>query len=152
MGPRRPSALGRGPPPGRRGSEPSPLQPPLQGAHHGQGLLIGELASQHHADQTGTPTGVGAAQVQSRLHKGFRRLRCRGPTTVIGGHHRGFSFPTEALNQRADGAWGEAQGHGDGGAVLTVAEAPPDGLADGYRNGTSHGMSSDRDEVRRDIP
>jgi hypothetical protein len=151
MGPRRPSALGRRPPPGRCGSEPGPLQPTLQGAHDGQGL-VGELASQHHADQTRTPAWVGAAQVQSRLHEGFRRFRCRGPTTAIGGHHRGLSLLTEALNQRADGAWGEAQCHGDGGAILTVVEAPPDGLAYGYRDGTRHGMSSDRDEVRRAVP
>ena len=59
---------------------------------------------------------------------------------------------TEVLHQGADGAWGEAQGHGDGGAILTVAEAPPDGLAYGYRDGTRHGMSSDRDEVRRAVP
>jgi len=144
MGPRRSSALDRQPPPGRCGSESGPLQPALQGAHRGQGL-VGKLAAQHHAEQARTPTGVGAAQVQDCLHEGVGWSRGRGPTTAIGRQHRVWSLLPEALNQGADGARGQAQGHGDGGAILTVAEALPDGLAYGYRDGTRHGMSSDTD-------
>jgi hypothetical protein len=113
---------------------------------------MGEPASQDHADQTRTPAWVGTTQVQSGLHEGFRRFGGRGPTTAIGRHHRGLSLLTEALNQGADGAWGQAQCHGDGWAILTVVEAPPEGLAYGYRDGTCHGMSSDRDGVRCTVP
>ena len=130
MGPRCSSALGRGPPPGRRRGETGPQEPPLQGAHGGR-CLVGMSVSEHHADQSRPPTRVLAAQAQGRLHEGFRGLRCRGPATVIGGHHSGLPPLTEAADQVADGARGEAEGRSNGGAILTVQETPPDGLAYG---------------------
>jgi hypothetical protein len=59
---------------------------------------------------------------------------------------------TEASDQFADRAWGEAECRGDGGSILAVAKTPPDGLAYGYRDGARHGKSSDWDEARRAVP
>src|SRR5512142_1410139 len=109
----------------RGGGQTGPKEPALEGAHGGQ-RVAGMPTSEHHADQTRPPTRVVAAQAQGRLHAGFRRFRCRGPTTSIGGHHRGLPLQTEASHQPADCAWGEAKCRGEGGAILTVAEAPPD--------------------------
>jgi hypothetical protein len=102
--------------------------------------------SEHHADQACSPTRVRAAAVQGRLHEGLRRFRCRGPTTAIGGHHGGLPLLTEASNQRADSARGEAECPSDGGAILTIAEALPNGLTYGYRGGTRHGRFSEGDK------
>jgi hypothetical protein len=113
----------------------------LQGAFAGR-VVVGESAVQDHANQAGSPKRVLAAQGQGRLHDRLRWLGGRGPAVVIVGEHGGLALMAETVDQPSDGARGQSQGLGDGGAILAVLVAPPDGQAHGYGEGTRHGPSS----------
>jgi hypothetical protein len=140
MGPLSTPGVGGGPPSRRSGGKPGLKEPALERAFGGQ-RVIRKSAAQHHADQARSPCGMLAAKPYGGLHDRHRRLRCRGPATVIGGDQGGLAFLTEPANQAADGARGEAEGLSDGGAILAVLRAAPDGLAHGTGIGRGMGCS-----------
>ena len=151
MGSLGPSRLGDRPPPRRRGGEPGPHEPALQGAFGGRGVR-GEPTAQHHADQARSPTRMLPAQGQGRLHGRLRALRCRGPAAVITGDHGRLALLPEAVDQPPDGARGEPKGSGDGGSILAVRVTPPKSQVQGHGDGTRHGSCSGGDAVRRTRP
>jgi hypothetical protein len=104
------------------------LEPSLQGANGGQ-RLVGESTVQHQLDQSGSPCRMFPPQAHGGLYQGFGGLGCRCSTLVVGRVQGIWPPTTEAGEQIPDGARCEAQGLGDGGAILAVLVAPPDGLA-----------------------
>jgi hypothetical protein len=138
MGSLGPWRRGGRPPPRRRGGEPGPHEPALQGAFGGGGVR-GESAAEHHADQARSPTRVLATQGQGRLHDRLRVGRCRGPAAAITGAHGRLALLSEAVDQPPDGAWGEPESRGDGGAILAIQVAPPQRQAQRYGDGARHG-------------
>jgi hypothetical protein len=141
MGPFGAVGLDRGPSPGRRRGEPGVAEPALQGPLGGE-LVLGTLAPEHHADQARAPRRVLAAQAEGRRDDGRRRLRRRGTAVVIGGPDSGLAPASEAEDQRAHGAGGDAESPGDGRTILAVLMTPPDGSTHGHREGAGHGRTS----------
>jgi hypothetical protein len=87
-------------------------------------------------------------QVQGGLHEGFGGLGRRRPALVVGRAQEGRFTTTEAAQQMPDGARRQAEGSGDGGAILAILVAPPDGLAHGHGKGARHGPFSIKDGGR----
>jgi hypothetical protein len=102
------------------------------------------LAFQEHTDQARPPGGVLPAQRYGRLDNRLRLLRRHGAAPVIGGDHTGFSLLAEAMDQPPDGARGEAEDLGDGGTILAILIAPPDGVTNGHGKRARHVSSSMR--------
>ena len=147
MRPRGAACVGGGPPSRRRGGEVGPSQPALERAFGGQGAR-GELRAQHHADQSRAPTRVFAAEAQDRLDERLGGPRRAGPAVVVRGVQGGSALAAEPLDQTANGARIEGPSSGDGGDVLVVAGAFPDGFADGNGKRARHGRSSVGDPGR----
>jgi hypothetical protein len=114
-------------------------EPALQGTDAGQGRG-GEVVAEQDADQGGAPGGVVATHLQGGLMQrrgGSARL---GPR--VGGREVVRRPLTEAAQEAADGACGEAEFGGDGGGVLALVPAPAEGAAQRGGDGTRHGRSS----------
>jgi hypothetical protein len=103
---------------------------------------------QHHLNQSGSPSRMFPAQAQGGLHQGFGGLGCRRSTLVVGRVQDIWPPTTEAGEQTPDGAWRQAKGLGDGGAILAILVEPPDGLAEWYGDGAKHGAFSKEDSRR----
>ena len=103
MGPLGPSRLGGRPPPDRRGGEPGPHEPALQGAFGGR-VVLGELAVQQHANQACPPERVLAAEGHGGVRDRLGILRSSGAATVIVGDDGGLSLLTKAVDQLPDRA------------------------------------------------
>jgi hypothetical protein len=102
------------------------------------------LAFQEHTDQARPPTGVLPAQSYGRLDNRLRLLRRPGAAPVIRGDHTGLSLLVKAMDQPPDGARGKAEDLGDGGTILAILIAPPDGVTNGHGKGARHVSSSMR--------
>jgi hypothetical protein len=100
--------------------------------------------SQDHTDQARSPARVLPAQAYGCLNNPLRRLGSPRAATVIGRAHTGLSLLAEAVDQLPDGAWAEAEDLSDGGTILAVLIAPPDGVTNGHGKGTRHRSSSMR--------
>jgi hypothetical protein len=139
-----PSRVDGGSSPHRRGGQIGALEPSLQGANGGQ-RLVGESAVQHHLDQSGSPGRMFPPQAHGGLHQGFGGLGCRRSTRVVRRVQGIRTTTTEAVEQIPDGARRQAKGLGDGGAILAVLVAPPDGLAQWHGDGARHRAFSKED-------
>jgi hypothetical protein len=84
------------------------------------------------------------AQGYGRLDNRLRLLRRSGTAPVIGVDHTGLSLLVEAMDQPPDSARAEAEDLGDGGTILAVLIAPPDGLTNRHGKGARHVSSSMR--------
>jgi hypothetical protein len=141
MGPLGTPGGGGRPPSRRRRGEPGPEEPALQGPLR-RWRAIRLLAAQQDADQARPPTRVFPAEAQGGLQDGLRGLRGGLATAVVRGEESVGAAALETAEQTTDGSRGQAQGRGDRRPVLALLEAPPDGLADGYGEGTRHGAFS----------
>jgi hypothetical protein len=148
MRPLGPAGIDGGLPPGGGRSKLGAEEPALQGAFGGRGP-IGEAVAQHHADQARSPGGMLGAEAYSRLHNRSRGLGCLSAARSVGGFQGRRTLLPKASDQAPDGAWVEAQGRGDSAGVLAILGAPPDGLAHGHGEWTSHGRSSIQSSKRR---
>jgi hypothetical protein len=99
----------------------------------------------HHADQAGPPGRMLAPQAQGGLHQGFGGLGCGRSATVVGRKQGLRIATTETTQEMPDGARQQAEGVGDGGAILAILVAPPDGLAQGHGEWARHGPFSSKD-------
>ena len=128
MRPPRPARIGGGPSARRRGGEVGAAEPALE-RPRGRQRALGELVAQHHADQSGPPGRMLPPQVEGGSDERIGGLGCRRPAPVIRRGQGGRIAVTEAVEQAADRARGQVEGAGDGGAILAILIATPDGLA-----------------------
>jgi hypothetical protein len=147
VGPLSPLRAGRGSSSRGRGGQPGALKPELPGADGGDGV-VREPTAPPHANQLGAPGRMLPPPTQDRLDEGLGGLGRGRPTPVIGGEQGVGIAVTEAVQQMPDGARHQTQGRGDGGTVLAILVAPPDGLAQGYGEGARHGPFSIGDSGR----
>src|SRR5262249_31682297 len=94
------------------------------------------------------PGRVLPAEVQGGLKDRRVGLGSGLPASVVRGEEGIRSAEPEAAEQAPDGARGQAQGGGDGRAILALAGAAPDGLADRDRGGGGGGGSAGRSPGR----
>jgi hypothetical protein len=141
MRPRGAARVGNRPPSRRRRGEFGPAQPALERAF-GRQEDGGELMAQHHADQSRAPSRMRAAEVQDRLDERLGGRVRVGPTAVIGGIQGGLAPLPQPRDQTTNRTRIEGEFGGDGGRILIVADATPDGLTDGDRKRARHGTSS----------
>jgi hypothetical protein len=139
--------LGGGASPGRRGGQPGAPEPSLE-RPHGRQCVVGELMVQHHADQAGPPGRMLAAQAEGGLHERFGEPGCRRSASVVGRGQGVRVATTEAVQEMPDGARLQAEDLGDGGAILAILVASPDGLAHRHGKWTRHGPFSIKDAGR----
>src|SRR2546428_11051462 len=92
------------------------------------------------------------AEALGGLHEEFCGLGRHRSAPVVGGKLNGLTVLPNALEQMSDGSRCEAEGLGDGGAILAGLVAPPDGLAHGHRERTRHGRSSIEGLASRTLP
>jgi hypothetical protein len=87
-------------------------------------------------------------QVNNGLHKRFGGLgRCR-TAPVVGRNQQGRITTAATVQEMPDGARGQTEGLGDGGAILALLVAPPDGLAQRHGDWARHGPFSIEDVDR----
>jgi hypothetical protein len=77
-----------------------------------------------------------ATQVNHGLQERFGRLGRRRPAPVVGGNQQGRITTAATAQEMPDGARDQTEGLGDGGAILALLVAPPDGLAHRQGEGT----------------
>jgi hypothetical protein len=85
---------------------------------------------------------MSAPQVEGGLHQRIGGPGRRRPAPVVRGGQGGRVLTTEAVEQVAVRARGKVEGRGDGGAILAILVATPDGLAYGQGDRAWHGLFS----------
>ena len=97
-------------------------------------------AAQEHADQAGTPAGVGAAQIQGFV----RKVCCPGHGRMAGVRRsdRVLAVDAKAVQQVTHGARHQVEGLRDRRHALTLVRPLLDHLTQGQRNGMWHEQSS----------
>jgi hypothetical protein len=141
VGPPGPVAVGGGAAALGSGAEAGLAEPALHGALRGQPGLGVSLAEDD-ADEASPPGGVGAAQRQGLLVELLGGSGAGPAVVTVGGGQGRVPVLTEAAHELPDGAWGQAEGLGDGGGGLAAVVASQDGLAEGDGSRCWHGKSS----------
>jgi hypothetical protein len=139
--------VGGGVPSHRRRGQAGAPQPSLERADR-RHRVVGELVAEHHADQAGPPSGMVATQVNNGLDERFGGLGRRGAAPVVGGNQHGRITTTATAQEMPDGTRNQTEGLGDGGAILALLVAPPDGLAHRQGDRARHGPFSREDADR----
>jgi hypothetical protein len=121
---------------GRSGVPPGPSQPALERAGAGDDGRI-RWPPEFDADELGPPGGMAGAIVEDDVQQRRGRL---GPAPV--GRSQGLGAFAAALEEMLDGTEGKLQVGSDGGGVLALVVARPNGLAHGQRSGAWHGKPS----------
>jgi hypothetical protein len=129
MRPLRPGGSGGHSPARRRRGQLGVPEPTLKCPGRRQGIL-GELVTQHHADQAGPPGGMLTSQIEGGLDQRISGLGRRRPAPVVRRGQRKRLATPEAVEQMPDRPRGQVEGLGNGGAVLTILVATPDRLTD----------------------
>ena len=127
---------------GRGGGQVVLDEPSLQRAHRGDDLR-GHCLQQLHADKTGAPSRVRAAQPQGGLDRPGWLDRDVGGARV-GRLQALRAAGTKSRQESADGRRDERQCGGDFGSVTTLLPEPKRGQTDRNGCGAGHGLGSQR--------
>jgi hypothetical protein len=85
-----------------------------------------------------------ATHLENGLHEGVIGFGGRQATPVVSGCQRVAAAALEPTQEVANRAWGQFEGQGDGGDILTVSKPLPDRLSDREGKGARHGSDSRR--------
>jgi hypothetical protein len=122
-------------------AEPRLPEPALERARRGE-RRGGAAPAEEDTDEARTPGRVFSAEGEGTVVQWLGVVASWGVAVAVGRVEHGVGLVPPAAQQLADGAWGQAEGLGDGGGGLAAALAAQDGLAERQRSRCWHERSS----------
>ena len=104
------------------------------------------MTAQEDADESGAPGGVLAAEGEGVVMQRLGGRSAGALAVAVGGGENRIGVKLPAVQELADGAWGQAEGVGDSEDGLTALVASKDGLTEGEGSRCWHGKSSQKVE------